>query len=68
MNDLEKQRFATAFEKALNLFGNESDAYGWMNEPSIPLGNVTPLSLLATDEGLELVLYELNTMEYGLPI
>jgi len=68
MNDLEKRRFEMAFDKACRLFGNESDAYAWMNEPSIPLGNVTPLSLLATEEGLELVLYELIAMEYGLPV
>jgi len=68
MNDLEKRQFAIAFEKACSLFGNESDAYGWMSEPSILLGNVTPMSLLAAEEGLDLVLYEFNAMEYSLPV
>jgi len=68
MTDLEKQRYAKAFNKACELFGNESDAHAWLSEPSLPLGNVTPLSLLGTEQGLELVLYELVGMEYGLPV
>jgi len=68
MGNLEKQRYREAFAKALRLFGNESDAYGWLNEPSFPLGDVTPLSLLSTAQGFELVLYELSQMEFGHPV
>jgi len=68
MGDSESERYKKAFDKAYQIFGNENDAHAWLNEPSIPLGKVTPKSLLGTQQGLELVLYELVAMEYGLPV
>jgi putative toxin-antitoxin system antitoxin component (TIGR02293 family) len=68
MEKTEQQRYATAFAAARLVFENDEDATGWLNEPSIPLGNAPPKSLLVTDEGLELVLYELGQMEYGQPV
>lgn len=67
MRNREKQRYDIALEAALKLFGNEADAIGWLNEPSIPLGNVCPVALLTTDDGLSKVLYEIAQMEYGHP-
>lgn len=67
MESREKQRYDIAVEAALQLFGNEIDAIGWLNEPSIPLGNVSPRSLLTTDDGLSMVLYEIDQMRYGHP-
>lgn len=68
MDKSEQQRYATAFAAALGVFENEEDAIGWLNDISVPLGSVPPKSLLATEEGLELVLYELAQMEYGHPV
>lgn len=68
MDSLEKRRYETAFKSALQLFGNKRDAQGWLNEPSEAMGNVIPRTLLATDKGLERVLYELSQMEYGHPV
>jgi putative toxin-antitoxin system antitoxin component (TIGR02293 family) len=61
-------RYGKALERAKAVFENEEDALAWLREPSIPLGHVTPLSLLGTEEGLKLVLYELDQMEYGHPV
>lgn len=64
----DQQRFKIAFEQARRLFENDLDACAWLNESSAALGNVTPVSLLKTDTGLEAVLYELSQMEYGHPV
>lgn len=68
MDELNKGRYEQAFAAARRLFGNDEDAAAWLGEPSAALGNVTPTSLLATDEGLQLVIYEINQMEYGHPV
>ncbi len=67
MSERESERYAKALEAARKLFRNDRDAEGWLNEPSWPLGDVKPVTLLATEEGLERVLYELGQMEYGHP-
>jgi uncharacterized protein (DUF2384 family) len=64
----DQERFKIAFEKARRLFGNGQDACAWLNESSVALGNMTPISLLKTDAGLDAVLYELSQMEYGHPV
>lgn len=68
MDDAEKLRYDTALKEARRVFGNSSEAKGWLQEPSVPLGGVTPASLLNTDDGLNIVLYELSQMEYGHPV
>lgn len=68
LTKLEKERFLKAYAKACTVFDSEEDALGWLSEPSIALGNVTPNSLFTNDEGLTLVLYELSQMEFGHPV
>jgi len=68
MNSFEQQLYEKAYERAYQLFGNKRNAHGWLNEPSIAMGNVIPRSLLATEQGLDRVLYELGQMEYGHPV
>ena len=38
----------------------------WLNSPSVALGNETPVSLLDSSYGKELVLAELNRIEHGI--
>jgi uncharacterized protein (DUF2384 family) len=61
-------RFKIALGKARALFEDEQLALAWLHERSVPLGNVTPASVLSTDAGLEAVLHELSQMEYGHPV
>ena len=68
MTASEKLRYRIVWRSALEVFENETDARAWIDEPSMPLGNVTPRSLLVNEEGMKLVLYELEQMKYGHPV
>ena len=68
MDDTEKQRYEKVLEATRKLFGNKHDAISWLRESSVPLDNVTPQSLLATEDGFALVLYEIGQMEFGHPV
>lgn len=63
-----RQRYRIVLEEARRVFENGDVARAWIEERSIPLGNVTPLSLLETDDGMKLVLRELGQIEYSHPV
>jgi putative toxin-antitoxin system antitoxin component (TIGR02293 family) len=65
MSASERLRYRIVLQAARRVFESETDARAWLDEPSIPLGNVTPRSLLCTEHGMNQVLYELGQMEYG---
>lgn len=56
---------AKVFAKTIEVFGNESRASDWMREEVPALGNKSPLSLIDTPEGAEIVMEELLAIEYG---
>jgi len=51
--------------KATAVFEDADLARGWLKEPIPALGGRTPLSLLDTSTGIELVMTELVRIEYG---
>lgn len=56
---------AEVVAKGVGVFKNREDFLSWMNQPSVALGNKTPLSLLNSRFGTEMVLDELGRMEHG---
>ena len=50
----------------MEVFEDPTMCDGWLKSPCRVLGNVTPLSLLETDAGIEAVLNELGRIEHGI--
>jgi putative toxin-antitoxin system antitoxin component (TIGR02293 family) len=61
-------RIARAIVHAVSVFEDARYAIQWLKEPSEALGGATPLSLLATVEGDEVVHAELGAVEHGMPV
>ena len=61
-------RIRQAHARALEVFEDAKAAEHWIQTPSMPLGDVAPLVLLDSDDGLRRVLSELGAIEHGLPI
>ena len=53
-------------DRCLEVFDDPTMCDGWLKSPCRVLGNVTPLSLLETDAGIEAVLNELGRIEHGI--
>lgn len=51
--------------RATEVFGDEDSAAKWIKQEVHSLGGVTPLSLLATDAGADLVMDTLGRIEHG---
>jgi hypothetical protein len=51
--------------RAAKVIGDREEAFRWMGTPVRALGYVTPISLLATDEGRSQVLTVLDRLEHG---
>ncbi len=47
------------------VFGDKERFLSWLNQPSKPLAGKTPISLLSSRFGAEMVLDELGRMEHG---
>lgn len=58
-------RVAKVLRRAVEVFGDEAQGKAWMTDPVSSLGGKTPLSLLDTVEGYELVTTTLSRIEYG---
>lgn len=58
-------RVAKVLRRAVEVFGDEAQAKAWMIDSVSSLGGRTPLSLLDTMEGYELVISTLSRIEYG---
>ncbi|NOX09499.1 MAG: DUF2384 domain-containing protein [Gammaproteobacteria bacterium] len=50
---------------ATEVFEERDSAIAWLKDDCLALGNVTPLSLLDTPQGNEIVIDELYAIEYG---
>ena len=61
-------RIARAIVHAVSVFEEARYAVQWLKEPNEALGGATPLSLLATVEGDEVVHSELGGIEHGIPV
>lgn len=58
-------RVAKVLRRAVEVFGADSEGKAWMTDSISSLGGRTPLSLLDTVEGYELVTNTLSRIEYG---
>jgi putative toxin-antitoxin system antitoxin component (TIGR02293 family) len=61
-------RIARALVHAVSVFGDVGYAVQWLKEFNEALGGASPLSLLATVEGDEVVHAEIGAVEHGLPV
>jgi putative toxin-antitoxin system antitoxin component (TIGR02293 family) len=56
---------ARVYLRALDVLGDRERAALWLKQPSVALGNISPLELLDTFTGIGMVLDELTRIEYG---
>ena len=61
-------RFFRIWRKAQETFGEVDRARRWMERPTRPLGNQSPVSLLDTEEGARLVEALLGRIDHGLAV
>ena len=61
-------RIARAIVHSVSVFEDAAYAVQWLKEPNEALGGATPLTLLATVEGDEVVHTELGAVEHGMPV
>lgn len=59
-------KFAEILAKATDVFGSQADAEAWLNRPAMALERRTPIELLATPAGAEMVEDLLTRIEYGI--
>ena len=59
-------RIARVYAEALELFSDKADVAQWMVTKSLTLGDQSPLELLDTTVGFELVFHELKRIQYGI--
>ncbi len=58
-------RLAALFERATQVFEDESDAADWLRTPNLALGDVAPLAMADTELGAREVDDLLGRIEYG---
>ncbi|KAF0220336.1 MAG: hypothetical protein FD174_1237 [Geobacteraceae bacterium] len=58
-------QLARVHARTIEVFGSRERAGAWLKQPSVALGNISPLELLDTFTGIEMVLDELTRIEYG---
>ncbi len=56
---------AKLFKSGIDLFGSKEKFHSWLNSENTVMGNEKPVSYLDTFSGIQLVLDELNAIEYG---
>jgi len=58
-------RVADVYRRVRNVVGDEESARRWLTQPCLALGDLTPLSLLDTDEGTQAVRDEITRIQWG---
>jgi putative toxin-antitoxin system antitoxin component (TIGR02293 family) len=59
-------QLAEVVARGIDVFGDEQKFRQWLEYPSRPLAGRTPLSVLDSRFGMELVLHELGRIEHGI--
>lgn len=59
-------KIAQVVVKGYQVFGAKDRYLAWMSQPNQGLGNKTPLSLLSSQFGIEMVYDELGRIEHGI--
>lgn len=58
-------KFAEVLAKAIEVFGSQDDAEEWLQKPALALDGRTPVELLETTAGAEMVETLLTRIDYG---
>lgn len=56
---------AKLFKSGIDVFGSREKFHRWLNSTNMVMGGEKPVSYLDTFSGIQLVLDELNAIEYG---
>jgi putative toxin-antitoxin system antitoxin component (TIGR02293 family) len=56
---------AKLFKLGFDIFGSRDKFHGWLNSENSVMGGEKPVSYLDTFSGIQLVMDELNAIEYG---
>ena len=56
---------ARLFNSGIKVFGSRDKFYRWLNSENQAMGGVKPITYLDTFSGIQLVMDELNAIEYG---
>jgi putative toxin-antitoxin system antitoxin component (TIGR02293 family) len=59
-------RLARIVARAVEVFGDESEAKQWLNEPKLALNGRSPLEVVSTEPGVEQVDIMLGRIEHGI--
>lgn len=59
---------AKLFKQGTAIFGNQEKFHNWLELPNAAMGGEKPASYLDTFSGIQLVLDELNAIEYGFSV
>lgn len=65
LNSEQMIKLAYLFDKGTRLFGSKENFDKWIHEPSYGLGGAVPIDLFTTITGLNMVIEELERLEYG---
>ena len=53
------------YKKGLDVFGDQSSFVSWLNKTAFGLGNLKPIEIINTSEGIDLIIEELTRIEFG---
>lgn len=53
------------YEKGIEIFGNADEFNAWIEKPAYGIGRMVPKELMQTISGIELVMNELISIEFG---
>jgi len=56
---------AKLFKSGIDIFGSQDKFHNWLNTINTAMGGEKPVSYLDTFSGIQLVMDELNAIEYG---
>jgi putative toxin-antitoxin system antitoxin component (TIGR02293 family) len=59
------EKMAEIVDRAIAVFNNESVAKNWLRTPNPYLGDLIPLNMLESAEGIEHILDMLGRIDYG---
>jgi putative toxin-antitoxin system antitoxin component (TIGR02293 family) len=56
---------AKLFKSGIDIFGSQDKFHNWLNCENVAMGGEKPVSYLDTFSGIQLVMDELNAIDYG---
>lgn len=60
------KKIAKVKDRCNEVFGNSQATEDWLNSEVVALGGKTPLELMETDAGIDMVLLELGRIKHGI--